>query len=526
MNDVFSVEVLAETGARQEIEIAAAGFTVGRDATCDVVLSSPAVSRFHLRVERASAGLRLIDQSSNGTVVGDERIHDCTTILSPHTSLRVGPYALQIAIRSQKSVESSVSPEVRRCIHRKLLDHLDLVSLDASQMTDEALRPRVVQALQRIIAGLDRNVCGEEERAQLVVEMTDEVLGLGPLQELLDDDRISEIMVVDPETIYVERSGRLELTSLRFMDDESCRSAIERIVTPLGRRIDESTPLVDARLEDGSRVNAIIPPLAIRGPCITIRKFPICPLDMSELVSRGSLSKAMAVFLQRCVRARKNLIISGGTGSGKTTLLNVLSSEIAPSERIVTIEDAAELSLAQPHVVSLESKPSNLEGRGEYSIRDLLKNALRMRPDRIVVGECRGGEAIDMLQAMNTGHEGSMTTAHANSAPEVVKRIETLCLMAGLDLSTHAIREQIAASIHVIVQQMRYSDGSRKVTSITEIGGLDDDGELVLHDIFLFLRTGVGPDGRVLGEHRPTGYVPTFLEEFIRQGLIEQGDYL
>lgn len=526
MNEVFCVEVLAETGGRRQIEIAAAGFTVGRDATCDIVLPSPAVSRFHLRVERACTGLRVVDQSSNGTLVGDERLHDCSAILDPLTSVHIGPYALRIALRAPQSVESRVSPDVRRRIHRKLLDHLDLVSLDAAQMTDEILRPRVVQALERIITTLEPKLRTEEQRSRLVVEMTDEVLGLGPLQELLDDDRISEIMVVDPETIYVERSGRIELTSFRFMDDESCRAAIERIVTPLGRRIDESTPLVDARLDDGSRVNAIIPPLAIRGPCITIRKFPVCPLDMDELVSLKSLSRAMAVFLQRCVRARKNLIISGGTGSGKTTLLNVLSSEISPSERIVTIEDAAELRLAQPHVVSLESKPSNLEGRGEYSIRDLLKNALRMRPDRIVVGECRGGEAIDMLQAMNTGHEGSMTTTHANSASEGVKRIETLCLMAGLDLSTRAIREQIAASIHVIVQQMRYSDGSRRVTSITEMGGLDDVGELVLHDIFLFLRTGVGPRGEVVGHHHSTGYVPTFLDEFIRQGLVDKGDYL
>jgi pilus assembly protein CpaF len=356
--------------------------------------------------------------------------------------------------------------------------------------------------------------------------MTDEALGLGPLQGLLEDDTISEIMVVDPNTIYVERQGRICLTPLRFMDDESCRAAIERIVTPLGRRIDESTPLVDARLKDGSRVNAIIPPLAIRGPCITIRKFAQHPLRMEQLVALGSLSEQMARFLRRCVRAKKNLLISGGTGSGKTTLLNVLSTEIPPGERIVTIEDAAELRLDQPHVVSLESKPRNLEGHGGYTIRDLVKNALRMRPDRIIVGECRAGEAIDMLQAMNTGHEGSMTTTHANSAEEALKRVETLCMMAGLDLAPRTIREQIAGSVHVIVQQTRFSDGTRRLSSITEVGPLGDDGELVLHDIFAFHRTGTSRTGDVLGEHRTTGYVPSFLDEFVTQGLIEGGEYL
>jgi pilus assembly protein CpaF len=393
-------------------------------------------------------------------------------------------------------------------------------------MDDSELRPRVVAALQSIIHGHHAELPNPAERARLVTEMTAEVLGLGPLQELLEDRTISEVMVVDPETIYVEKNGTLELTSLRFMDSESCRAVIERIVTPLGRRIDESTPLVDARLPDGSRVNAVIPPLAIRGPCITIRKFARRPLQMSELVSLDALSEAMATFLCRCVRAKKNVIISGGTGSGKTTLLNVLSTQIPAQERIVTIEDAAELQLDQPHVVCLESKPRNLEGRGEYTIRDLLRNALRMRPDRILVGECRGGEAIDMLQAMNTGHEGSMTTTHANSPREAMKRIETLCMMAGLDLSTRAVREQIASSIHIVVQQMRFSDGTRRITSIAEVDRLDRDGELILHEIFSFHRSGAAPNGTVRGKHRSTGYVPSFLDEFIALGLVEGGRYL
>src|SRR5262249_40377214 len=279
----------------------------------------------------------------------------------------------------------------------------------------------------------------------------------------------SEIMVVDPNTIYIEQGGKIILSNARFTDDERVRAVIERIVTPLGRRIDESSPLVDARLKDGSRVNAVIRPIALRGSCITIRKFAKVPLTMDKIVNYGSITDRMARFLTRCVHAKKNVVISGGTGSGKTTLLNVLSGAIPPDERIVTIEDAAELQLKQPHVVSLETRPANMEGKGEYTIRDLVKNALRMRPDRIVVGECRGGEALDMLQAMNTGHDGSLTTTHANSAREAISRLETLVLMAGIDLPIRAIREQIAGSVHMLVQQSRLNDGSRKVTAITEV---------------------------------------------------------
>jgi len=513
-------------GTRAERVCATSKMRIGRDERCDVVLSSPAVSRFHLQVEVISTGFRVTDGSSNGTFVEGELLHAETSVYPDAVRIRIGPYGLRI-VRVRRSSESARdTPELRRQIHRELLDHLDLSSFEASRMDDAELRPSVVAALGRIVAAHEVELPGEADRARLVAEMTDEVLGLGPLQGLLDDQSVSEIMVVEPETIYVEKEGRIELSSLRFIDDESCRAAIERIVTPLGRRIDESTPLVDARLEDGSRVNAVIPPLALRGPCITIRKFPRRPLRMAELVSLQTLDGAMAAFLNRCVRARKNIVISGGTGSGKTTLLNVLSTEIPRGERIVTIEDAAELRLDQPHVVGLESRPSNLEGRGEYTIRDLVKNALRMRPDRILVGECRGGEAVDMLQAMNTGHEGSMTTTHANSAREAVKRIETLCLMSGLELSPKVIREQVASSIHVIVQQTRFSDGSRRITSISEVSGLDDEGEVVLRDIFLFRREGTRPDGAIVGEHRATGFVPSFLGEFIETGLVRDGEYL
>ncbi|HSN97774.1 MAG TPA: CpaF family protein, partial [Candidatus Nanopelagicales bacterium] len=413
---------------------------------------------------------------------------------------------------------------LRREIHAKLLENLDLAKLDAAKLDDPSMRPRVLVALRRIVMQMASRLDPATDRDALVGELADEALGLGPLERFLSDPTISEIMVVDPQTIYVEQGGKIVHTGARFTDDERVRAVIERIVTPLGRRIDESSPLVDARLKDGSRVNAVIRPLALRGSCITIRRFAKVPLTMDKLVGFGALTQRMARFLERSVIAKKNIIISGGTGSGKTTLLNVLSSAIPTDERIVTIEDAAELQLGQPHVVGLESRPPNMEGRGEYTIRDLVKNALRMRPDRIVVGECRGGEALDMLQAMNTGHDGSLTTTHANSPVEAVARIETLSLMGGLDLPSRAIREQIAASIHLVVQQTRLADGSRKVSEISEVSGIEDDGSIALRSIFKFVRTGTGPGGKVVGEHRATGYLPSFLDSFIVSGLVRPGE--
>lgn len=522
MSHLFSVDVMGPPGTSQTLEVRGQELRVGRDESCDVILPSPAVSRVHVRVVPCENGLRVWDESSNGTWLGSGRLCQSSSTVAPDEEIGVGPYRLRFRV----GTGSEVTPEVRRRIHRAVLDHLDLASLDDARMDESVLRPKVVEALRRIINRLELSDCAPSERPRLIQEMTDEVLGLGPIQGLLDDSTVSEIMVVDSNTIYVERNGRIESTAYRFMDDEACRAAIERIVTPLGRRIDESTPLVDARLRDGSRVNAIIPPLATRGPCITIRKFARAPMSMEDLIHVGSLTEDMATFLLRCVKARKNLIVSGGTGSGKTTLLNVLSREIPSHERIVTIEDAAELRLHQPHVVSLEARPCNLEGRGEYTIRQLLKNALRMRPDRIVVGECRSGEAIDMLQAMNTGHEGSMTTTHANSPREALKRIEMLCMMAGLDVSIRSIREQVAASVHVVIQQLRFADGSRRITAITEVGGLTDAGEVRLHDIFAFHREATGPQGEPLGEHRPSGIVPSFLDQFVRQGLIEDGRFV
>jgi pilus assembly protein CpaF len=353
----------------------------------------------------------------------------------------------------------------------------------------------------------------------------DEVCGLGPIEDLIQNKKVTEIMVVDREHIYAELDGNLVLTDRLFNDAKSMMTVIERIVVPRGRRIDESSPLVDTRLADGSRVNAVISPVALKDPCLTIRKFPEDRLGVRDLVRFGSFTMDMGKFLGRAVRARKNIVISGGTGSGKTTLLNVMSSFIGPEERVVTIEDAAELQLQQEHVVSLETKPANMEGKGEISIRDLVKNALRMRPDRIVVGECRGGEALDMLQAMNTGHDGSMTTVHSNSPTEAIGRLETLVLMSGMDLPTRAIREQIANSVDVIVQQTRFSDGSRRIKFISEVVGIDDDGFVQVEDIFRYKQTGMDENYKVQGYHMATGYLPSFLNDFIILGLASKDEF-
>lgn len=379
--------------------------------------------------------------------------------------------------------------------------------------------------LARQITGLVDEIITEEsvsltpgERQNLLNEIMDEVLGLGPITGLLKDDEVSEIMVNGPKQVFVERNGRLEPTDVVFRDDAHVMNVIERIVSPLGRRIDESSPMVDARLPDGSRVNAIIPPLALNGPTITIRKFAKTPLTVDDLINFGTMTRQLAEFLEACVRARLNIVISGGTGSGKTTLLNVLSSFIPHDERIVTIEDAAELQLRQTHVVSLESRPPNIEGTGAITIRDLVRNALRMRPDRIVVGEVRGGEALDMLQAMNTGHDGSLTTAHANSPRDMLSRLETMVLMSGMELPIRAIREQIASAIDLIVQQSRLRDGSRRIVQVTEVQGMEGD-TITLQDIFTFEQFGLDESGKVLGELRPTGIRPKFADRFAALGI-------
>lgn len=355
-------------------------------------------------------------------------------------------------------------------------------------------------------------------QSQVFRDVLDEILGYGPIQPLLDDPTISEVMVNNADLVYIERKGKLVKTNVKFESNDHVIRIIEKIILPLGRRIDTDNPTVDARLPDGSRVNAIIPPVAIDGPCLTIRKFSKEKLTIQQLIEFGSVTDKMAEFLKACVVSRLNIVISGGTGSGKTTLLNIFSGYIPETERIVTIEDAAELQLHQEHVVRLETKPANIEGSGEVSIRALVRNSLRMRPDRIVVGECRGGEALDMLQAMNTGHDGSLTTVHANAPRDALSRLETLALMSGLDLPINVIREQIASAVDLIVQQSRLSDGSRKVTYVTEVAGMEGN-TIVMTDIFKFEQTGVDADGKILGELKPTGIRPLFIHRLEAAGF-------
>jgi len=403
--------------------------------------------------------------------------------------------------------------DLKTRVQNKLLAEID-PSMDVSR-TDEVRR--TIQGLFEQILVEENIVLSRPERARLFEQISAEILGLGPLQSLLEDDTITEIMVNGPKNIYIERKGKLHRVPITFESNEHLMRIIDRIVAPLGRRIDESSPYVDARLQDGSRVNAVIPPISLVGPVLTIRKFSKNPITVDQMIQFGSISNESVQFLKACVEARLNIVISGGTGSGKTTLLNVLSSFIPSDERILTIENAAELQLRQEHVVTLESRPPNIEGRGEITIRDLVINALRMRPERIIVGECRGGETLDMLQAMNTGHDGSMTTAHANSPRDAISRIETMCLMAGMDLPIRAIREQIAGAVDVICQQERMRDGTRKVTAITEVSGMEGD-VITMTDIFVFEATGT-ENGRIVGRLRPTGLRPKFMDKIEAAGI-------
>jgi pilus assembly protein CpaF len=415
-------------------------------------------------------------------------------------------------LTSQAPVRESFR-DVKFRIQNRVIQDLD-PKLDLSNQVE--VRRQIEEIFGKVIdeEGL---ALTRAERVRMLEQITDEIIGLGPLEPLLRDESITEVMVNGPRQVYIERSGKLELTNVVFQNDDHVMRIIDRIIAPIGRRVDESSPMVDARLTDGSRVNAIIPPLSLVGPVITIRKFSASPFTTDDLVRFGTATPDMFEFLRACVEARLNVFVSGGTGSGKTTTLNVLSSFIPNDERIVTIEDAAELQLRQEHVVTLESRPPNIEGKGAIPIRELVRNALRMRPDRIIVGECRSGEALDMLQAMNTGHDGSMSTGHANSPRDMLSRLETMVLMAGVDLPLRAIREQVASAVDLIVHQSRLKDGTRRIVNITEVQGMEGD-VIVMQDVFVFEQTGV-VEGKIQGRLKPTGIRPKFVEKFEVQGI-------
>lgn len=502
------------------------------------------VSPYHAEIQRNADGLFIEDKSGGNTLVNGNEIQrygplhssDSITIggfvitagvdetaegsyvedvTDIRTMIGVHPHA---EIQEDESIYEQENFMWRNRVHEELLHMMDLRRTDIGSMSEEQLRHHVDKMINEIIKQMEGKLPPDVNREQLANDVLNEAVGLGPLEELLSQDDITEIMVNKHDEIYIEKAGKLQKSNVVFSSDDAVMSAIERIVSPLGRRIDESSPLVDARLKDGSRVNAIIPPLALRGPCLTIRKFSKKKLTSDDIVKFGAINENMVKFLQMAVVHRKNIVISGGTGSGKTTLLNVLSNFIPESERIVTVEDAAEIKLAQPHIVSLEARPPNMEGKGAIPIRELVKNCLRMRPDRIVVGECRGGEALDMLQAMNTGHDGSLTTAHANTPRDLIARLEVMVMMAGMELPSKAIRDQVASAVDIIVQQTRFSDGSRKIVNISEVTGTEGD-VVSMQDIFRFQQEGFDDEGRVKGYFHATGRVPEFYEDLRKRGL-------
>lgn len=548
---------------------------IGKADDCDFILKGWLMAQNHATIKRLPAGYVIedVDRGANGTVVNGKNI-DIYGPLKEGDAIEIGKYLFKIIkielddnkdnennenmsdnishytdnvenrqndihfthhnhseVSQTPSNTTKIQPnetyrsdelKLMKELHQKLIAQMDLKRTDVSKMSDDELYQETLMCLNHIIESdlmIDKN---KVERIKMLV--LHEAVGLGPLESLLSDKSISEIMVNSSKEIYVEQYGKIQKSPLIFSSDQAVLDVIERIVSPIGRRIDESSPMVDARLKDGSRVNAIIPPLAIKGPTITIRKFPEKRLGVSELVGFGSLSESMADFLQICVKHKKNVIISGGTGSGKTTLLNVLSNFIPNGERVITIEDAAELKLNHDHLISLESRPSNAEGKGLVSIRDLVKNSLRMRPDRIVVGECRGAEALDMLQAMNTGHEGSLTTLHANTPRDALSRLETMILMAGMDLPLTAIREQIVSAIDIIVQQTRFNCGSRKITYITEVSGIEG-GTIQLQDLFVYKKTGYDSDARIKGYFMAQDAIPSFYQDLMDSGISLRTDY-
>ena len=544
-------------GNRESRPLVDGTYMIGRNPTCPIHLDFPDVSERHAILTLRNGRAVIEDlHSANGTYVNGEQI-DGAVQLDGSMIVQVGESMMRICDEGEWVASSGETAEVptgdaagttavpavdaaldddeappppdpmrelRRSvqeqIQRELLKRMDMKRLTMQGVDREGLEDTAREKIRQIIDEVVANGRLPEgiDPVRLEDDVFNEAMRLGPLEDLLADDSVTEIMVNGPSKVYVERGGKLELSDCQFTDDSSVLAVIERIIAPLGRRCDESQPYVDARLADGSRVNAIIAPLALSGPTITIRKFSKKALTPDDFIRFGTWTHNAAEFMKLCVLLRKNVIVAGGTGSGKTTLLNLLSGYIPHSERIVTVEDAAELRLQQPHVVRLEARPPNIEGKGAVPIRDLVKNCLRMRPDRIIVGECRGGEALDMLQAMNTGHDGSLTTVHANSPRDVISRLETMVLMSGMELPSRAIREQIASAVDVIIHESRMSDGSRKVTAITEVTGLEGN-QIVMQDIFAFKQRGVGPDGKIIGEFKPTGAMPTWYDQLAGRGI-------
>ncbi len=553
-------EILIRIPGRDEIKarLIPGTYRVGSSPASHLTLNASGVVPRHCLFTATDTDLKIADLGG-GIEVDGEAFHDTTVHIRPGSRVRIGEAEIlalgtedreerkpeppkpvsappppapaqrplnnqgkhEIPILAVSGIPLAARPfvqEIKRLAHIELLKRLNLKRMVLAGTAQGDLEKKAKDTIHEIISELTVTLPAGVTTDKIERELVHEAIGLGPLEDLIAMPEISEIMVNGPDSVYVETKGVLHKTDMAFADNHQVIAAIERIVSPLGRRIDESSPMVDARLQDGSRVNAIIPPLSLVGPTITIRKFSRNPLQIDDLVRFGSISYEMADFLNVCVKLRKNIIISGGTGSGKTTLLNILSSFLPDTERIITIEDAAELQLRQDHVVRLESRPANIEGKGEVNIRDLVRNSLRMRPDRIVIGECRGGEALDMLQAMNTGHDGSLTTIHANTPRDALSRLETLVLMAGFDLPLRAIREQIASAIAIIVQINREKDGTRKVTNISEITRMEGD-MITMQDIFTYHQDGWDANGKMTGRHVPSGNLPSFMEDIKRAGL-------
>ncbi len=526
----MELEIQDEFGNLSAYSLAESGiYRLGKSHSCEIVVVNRHVSRLHARITVADGCAQIEDMRSTNGVWHEGRRLDAKTVMRPNACFQIGSVTLTLRKASAPPIDMGPEENASRKadeelnfkqeLHARLLEYLDRYKRGMlHQMSSEEIRLEAETAVRTVLRETDLQFPSGTDPAKMTAEVVAEAVGLGAIEPFMQDETVTEVMVNGPTQIYLERSGRIEPTAVRFSSNAALMSCIERIVTPIGRRVDEGSPMVDARLPDGSRVNVVIPPLSLSGPVVTIRKFSKRRFTLTELVRIGTLSEDLARFLEVCVKCKKNIVVSGGTGSGKTTLLNALSDFIPAHERIVTIEDAAELQLNQRHVVSLEARPPNIEGRGAVSIRDLVRNTLRMRPDRIVVGECRGAEALDMLQAMNTGHEGSLTTGHANSPRDFLSRLEVMISMAGLELPLRAIREQAASAIDIIVQQARLADGTRKVTGVVEVDGMEGD-TILLQQIFEFEQQGREADGRIVGEITGRGYAPTFYDDLKRAGM-------